>query len=208
MPGNFGGGHTGLLFDDRSAGVGEFYAVDRGNLGFLQTHSGWNSSWDMILPLRIGLEFTALLFYDRAAGIGDIYATDGSGNMSLLQSHLDWRTSWKAIVPLKLDDNDRTFLLFYEDDTGYAELYSGSTTTAISALSVRMGDPAFTLIARSVFVDPDGAVEPREYASMGVLRRGSGRVFNASTTDWSFGLSQSSEQWSVIDQITANLLSL
>ena len=43
---------------------------------------------------------------------------------------------------------------------------------------------------------------------MGMLRIGSGRVFSASTTDWSFGLSQSPRRWSAIDQITANLLHL
>jgi hypothetical protein len=75
------------------------------------------------------------------------------------------------------------------------------------------GDRAFTLIARSLFDYTERDSDPlyfpnREYASMGALRIGAGTIFTAGTTDWSFGLSQSADQWSEIDQITANLLHL
>lgn len=209
VPGNFGGdGGTDLLFYDRSAGIGEFYAVAGGEIEFLQTESGWRSSWDVILPLRLGLDFTALMFYDRAGGTGEIYATDGSGNTSLLQTHLDWRATWKTIVPVQVDDHG-TCLLFYEADTGYAELYAVDAGGALSFIR-SYGDRPFTLVARAVFPQPDadGNQVTREYASMGVLGIGAGQVFGASTTDWSFGLSQSPSRWSAIDQITANLLHL
>jgi hypothetical protein len=203
VPGNFGGSnYTGLLFYDRGAGVGEFYATDgSGNNNLFQTRS----SWDQIVPVRYpGVGHTALLFYDRNAGTGEFYTTDGAGGASLLKTHTDWPTTWKVIVPLKLDNSNRTYLFFYEQETGNAELYFADPTGNITFVR-SYGDRAFTLIARSVF--PIKEVT-REYASLGFLRIGEGKVFTASTTDWSFGLSQSSNRWSVIDQITANLLCL
>lgn len=206
VPGNFGGNnYTDLLFYDRSAGVGEFYATDgNGGISVLQSHSGWRGSWDQILPLGLGTGHTALLFYDRDAGTGEFYATDGVGGISLLKTHFNWRTTWKTIVPLRLDNSNRTYLLFYEQETGYAELYFADAQGNISFVR-SYGDRSFMLIARSVF-----GIEnvTREYASLGFLRIGQGRVFTASTTDWSFGLSQRTNRWSVIDQITANLLYL
>ena len=107
-------------------------------------------------------------------------------------------------MPLKLDNSNRTYLFFYEQETGYAELYFADATGNISFVR-SYGDRAFTLIARSVF---DVKQVTREYASLGILTIGEGKLFTAGTTDWSFGLSQSSNRWSVIDQITANLLHL
>lgn len=206
VPGNFGGSSfTDLLFYDRSAGVGEFYATDGGgNISLLQSHSGWRSSWDQILPLYLGPGSTALLFYDRNAGTGEFYATTGTGGISLIKTHLDWRTTWQTIVPLRLDNSNRTYLLFYEQETGYAELYWADAQGNFVLVNAYT-NPAFTLIARAVF-----AIEgiTREYASLGSLRIGNGRVFTASTTDWSFGLSQAVDRWSAVDQITANLLYL
>jgi hypothetical protein len=206
VPGNFGGSnYTDLLFYDRSVGVGEFYTTNgSGNINILQTQDGWRSSWDQILPLHLGPSHTALLFYDRIAGTGEIYETDGAGGINLLKTHTDWRTTWKVIVPIKLDNSDRTYLFFYEQETGYAELYFADATGNVTFVR-SYGERAFTLIARSVF-EVEGVA--REYASLGILKIGQGRVFTASTTDWSFGLSHSPNRWSVIDQITANLLYL
>ncbi|HEX5255285.1 MAG TPA: N,N-dimethylformamidase beta subunit family domain-containing protein [Mycobacterium sp.] len=210
VPGNFGSnGHTDLLFYDRNVGEGEFYTVNQGIPGLLKTESGWRSSWDIILPLELGLGHTALLFYDRNAGTGEIYSTDGVGNISLLTSHTDWRTTWNAIIPLRLDTSNGTYLLFYEQDTGDTELYFIDVTGAIHFIHA-YGDPAFMAIARSIFPvkDQNGNVVTGEYATMGVLRKGSGKVFSAGTTDWPFGLSQTEDNWTSIDQITANLLQL
>jgi hypothetical protein len=206
VPGNFGGNNfSDLLFYDRSAGVGEFYSTDgHGNLGLLGSQSGWRSSWDQILSLRLSQGRSALLFYDRNAGTGEFYATDGSGGIALLKTHTDWRTTWKKIVPLRLDNSNRAYLFFYEEETGYAELYSADAQGDLHFVH-SYTNPAFTLIAASTFAIDDLT---REYASLGILRIGSGRVFTASTTDWSFGLSQSQEHWSVVDQITANVLYL
>lgn len=212
VPGNFGGNsRTDLLFYDRAAGVGEFYATDgNGGIQLLGTNEGWRSSWDQILSLQFsGASHGVLLFYDRSAGVGEFYATDGAGGIHLLATHLDWRTTWRHIVPLKLDNSSTLYLLFYEDETGYAELYSVTSTGRI-ALRHAYANPAFTLIAKAMFQGPpdgDGVVPPIiEYSSLGVLRIGVGNVFTASTTDWSFGLSQSVDRWSPLDQITANLL--
>ena len=215
VPGDFGGdSRTDLLFYDRDAGVGEFYSTaGKGELSLLKTHSDWRQSWDRILALQFGTSaHSVLLLYDRDAGVGEFYATDGHGDIHLLVSHVDWRTTWRHIVPLKLDDSDSLYLFFYEDDTGYAELYSVNSAGQLT-LRHAYTNPAFTLLARAMYQPPCPPETPAaecppfaEYASLGVLRIGEGRVFTASTTDWSFGLSQSPGRWSAVDQITANLL--
>ena len=56
VPGNFGGdAFTDLLFYDRGAAWVSSTRSSGGEIAFLKTETGWRSSWDMILPLRIGV---------------------------------------------------------------------------------------------------------------------------------------------------------
>jgi hypothetical protein len=217
VTGNFGGsGSSDILFYDRAAGQGEFHSVSGGAPAFFKGEPGWRSSWDIIVPLELGLGHTALLFYDRGGGTGEIYLSDDLEPIKLLASHTDWRTTWTQIVPLRLQAGDNTFLLFYESGTGDTELYSVDRAGGIGHVQ-SYGDPSFGVVARSIFpraqtvqdrAPHSAEIVTREYASMGRLRKGSGNVLTVSTTDWSFGLSQNANEWSVIDQITANILHL
>ena len=214
VPGDFGGdGHTDLLFYDRQAGQAEFYSTDgNGNITFLNGHGGWRSSWDRIIALQFAdVASSVLLFYDRTAGVGEFYTTDGRGNVQLLVSHVNWRRSWRHIVPLKLDNSDLRYLFFYEEGTGYAELYAVTSLGQLLFIHPYK-NPTFSVIAKAMFQPPRpmGTLSTplKEYATLGVLSIGAGQVFTASTTDWSFGLSQSPTRWSAVDQITANVLHL
>lgn len=107
---------TILVFYDRAAGVGEFYATDgRGGMNLLARHTNWRRSWDVIIRARPSSSVTnGLLFYDRSAGVGELYAVDGSGRLSLVSSHSNWRRTWNAIVSGTFVGIGEPSLLFYE----------------------------------------------------------------------------------------------
>src|SRR5215216_1546820 len=85
---NVAAGEIKLLFYDAASGVGEFYATDgRGNLTLKKRHTGWRTSWALIVAGRFGKTTVAsspfpfpppktrpkadLLFYDATDGTGE-----------------------------------------------------------------------------------------------------------------------------------------
>jgi hypothetical protein len=137
VPGNFGGSsHTDLLFYDRVAGEGEFYATDgNGGINLLKKHSGWRRSWDFIIPGNFGGSgHTDLLFYDRTTGEAEFYTTDGSGGMSLLKSYSGWRQTWDLIIPGNFGGSSHTDLLFYDRGAGEGEFYATNGSGDMSLL--------------------------------------------------------------------------
>ncbi|PTL75118.1 hypothetical protein DAT35_56450 [Vitiosangium sp. GDMCC 1.1324] len=131
-----------LLFYDRAAGQGEFYATDgQGNISLAAKHTNWSRSWDVIIPyVHFGPQEnqTFLMFYDRAAGLGEFYATDGKGNISLTAKHTNWRRSWDLIIPFKLPTGTNG-LLFYDRAAGQGELYTVDGSGNISLVAQYTG---------------------------------------------------------------------
>jgi hypothetical protein len=104
VPGNFSAGelyYTDLLFYDRMAGEGVFYATDgSGGLRLIKEYSNWRRTWARIVPGQFGgTDYTDLVFYDSSVGQGEIYTTDGSGNLSRLRTYDNWRRTWDDIIP-------------------------------------------------------------------------------------------------------------
>jgi hypothetical protein len=129
VPGNFGGGGIDdLLFYERAAGFGEFYAYDiynPGKINWLSTYDGWRPSWTHIIPGNFGGSgFTDLLFYERDTGYAEFHTTDGQGNPSVLRTHDYWRKSWTQIIPGNFGGSGFTDLLFYERAAGFGEFYT------------------------------------------------------------------------------------
>jgi hypothetical protein len=129
-----------LLFYDRNAGHGEFYATDgNGGMTQVQLHTNWRTTWDIIIsgdfggPLR-----TDLLFYDRETGLGEFYAVDTSGGITLLAQHTNWRTTWDLIVPGNYGGHlPGTDLFFYDRETGHGEFYDSDGQGGIAQLPLR-----------------------------------------------------------------------
>ncbi len=127
IPGNFSGGaFSDLLFYNRAGGYGEFWHTDgKGGISRLgQQHSGWRTSWMVIIPGKFSdSPYTDLLFYDQAAGTGEFYRTDGKGNISLIKSNTNWRKTWAMIIPGKFSNGKYTDLLFYEPSSGTGDFW-------------------------------------------------------------------------------------
>jgi hypothetical protein len=103
VPGFFGGTTTVLLFYDRSAGTGEFYAVNAvGDMSLLRAYNTFRTSWDLIVPGYFSINafpgtpdqtVNDLLFYDRAVGQAEFYHVTRQTDMTLLQAHDTFRKS-------------------------------------------------------------------------------------------------------------------
>lgn len=128
-----------LLFYDKAAGTGEFYSVDQtGGLHLIRTLNGWRQSWYTIVTGNFSSSpFDDLLFYDKSAGTGEFWKTDGHGNISLFHQHTDWRGSWHGVKSGGFELNAQySGLLFYEDSTGFTELYGTDGSGGIRHLNV------------------------------------------------------------------------
>lgn len=135
VPGYFGGNqYEDLFFYDRQRGDGEFYTCDgRGAIQLLRRYPDIGTSWHQIVPGNFDGNHmhTDLLFYDQKAGVGEFYATDGSGGRTLFRRYTNWRKTWDLIVPgnFKVLEDEfstgpYTDLLFYDRETGHAEIYA------------------------------------------------------------------------------------
>jgi hypothetical protein len=120
-------GISQLLFYDRQAGVGEFYAVtDPGSIDIQFSNSKWRTSWSKIVPGTFAPgnhPGPDLLFYAPADRTGEFDRTDGRGDISFLGASNDWRNDWSIIVPGKFSDGPYTDLLFYEPGSGTGEFW-------------------------------------------------------------------------------------
>lgn len=66
----------------------------------LATHTGWRTTWDLIVPLSYDRAFPRpVLLYDRAAGEATLISVDASGAFSELAHFTGWRTTWESITP-------------------------------------------------------------------------------------------------------------
>jgi hypothetical protein len=129
-------GRSVVLFYDRAAGTGEFYAVNgRADIDIQLNHGDWRNSWAKIVPGNFGGNAsTDLLFYDPAATTGEFYTTDGQGGIALLKQHTDWRNSWSQIVPGNFGGNASTDLLFYDAAANTGEFYTTDGQGGIALL--------------------------------------------------------------------------
>jgi hypothetical protein len=160
--------YSGLLFYARSAGVAAYYATDgAGGIWPLKDYDNWSTSWDQVVAGKFGPSgFTGLVLYDQGAGFGAIYDTDGQGNIVLLQDFNDWRTTWTHIVAGRfyapfvdneIQPSPYSGLLFYEQSTGYAEMYSSDGHGGISLLSsFDAGRTSWTHIVAGEFINSEG----------------------------------------------------
>ncbi|MGB9180125.1 MAG: hypothetical protein WCB68_12835 [Pyrinomonadaceae bacterium] len=115
-------GGVQLLFYDATSGVGEFYATDGlGNLTLKKHHSGWRTSWTLILAGHFGT--ANLLFYDATDGTGAFYSVDSSGNMHLIRTYHGWLTSWHSIITGNFSSSQNDDLLFYDKSRGIGVFY-------------------------------------------------------------------------------------
>lgn len=111
-----------LLFYDAATGVAEFYATDgRGGLTLKKQHSGWRTSWTLILAGRFGK--ASLLFYEAASGTGEFYSVDSSGDIHLVRAINGWRNSWHSIITGNFSSSQYDDLLFYDKGAGSGEFY-------------------------------------------------------------------------------------
>jgi len=96
-------GRSELLFYDRSAGVGEFYAIDGpAEIAIQYSHVGWRTDWTHIIPGNFtDGAYTDLLFYAANTGIGEFWRSDGAGNISSIKLYNNWRPSWAGILQLQ-----------------------------------------------------------------------------------------------------------
>ena len=135
-PGNFSGRQfSDLLFDDPSAGLGEFYTTEGGNLSLLASDPGWRTSWSIIIPCNLtGGTYNDLLFYDPSAGVGEIYSTDGHGGMNLVATNVGWRTSWSVIAACNITGGRYDDLVFYDAAGGTGEIYTTDGHGHLAAL--------------------------------------------------------------------------
>lgn len=138
--------YSGLLFYEQSTGTADFYETDgAGGMSLLRHDDGWRTSWTHVVPGFFGgTGNTGLLLYDQAAGFGAFYDTDGAGNLVPLSEFDNWRTTWTLIVPGRFSapqsggeyfPSPYTGVLFYEQSTGTAEIYSTDGRGGISMLS-------------------------------------------------------------------------
>jgi hypothetical protein len=119
---------SSILFYDRSAGHGEFYATDgQGHLSRVARHTDWRRTWNLIVPFTQSTSDanrTVLVFYDRKAGHGELYAVDGHGGLAQMARYTNWRRSWDMIVPCQLTGSHSNGLLFYDRRRGLGEVYA------------------------------------------------------------------------------------
>jgi hypothetical protein len=129
-------GRSTLLFYDRGAGTGEFYAVDGpAEIDAQYTHTDWRKDWTHIIPGNFtGGPYTDLLFYAADTGTGDFWQTDGAGGMARIASHTDWNTNWTHIIPGNFTGGPYTDLLFYAADTGTGGFTRSDGAGAIAAI--------------------------------------------------------------------------
>ena len=183
VPGRFGGSSwTDLLFYERASGTGEFYATEgNGGIELLTTHQGWRQSSGSDPESAVsGLSARRAVVLRSGCRARRVLRNRRRGWHQLARHARRLAHHLAPFVPLKLDDPGSWYLLFYEAETGFAELYS-VTNTGTMGLCCTYADPAFTLIAKAMYQgEPDagtGVVPPiLEYSSLGVLRIGSGHV--------------------------------
>jgi hypothetical protein len=136
-------GRANLLFYDASNGLGQFYSVDNsGNIHLIREVHGWLNSWYSILPGNFSSSPNDdLLFYDKLAGLGVFYKLDDTASNTLFSEHDNWRTTWKQVLPGQfLPGSTYDGLLFYEENTGYTELYSTDGHGGLSQIDVNLGN--------------------------------------------------------------------
>ena len=122
VTGDFNGDYVqdDLLFYDASAGRGEFYQMNRlGNLTKIKFFSGWRTTWDEIIPLRMnsgGPTTDHLLFHDRTGGEGETSLTQ-LYSVRAWQSLTPkrWRKSWTTIVAAPITPTTIAEELFFYD---------------------------------------------------------------------------------------------
>lgn len=123
-----GPGNRGLLLYNRSAGVGEFYAVDsHGVMTLLHLYDplGDGGPWDLAVSGGwAGPGDSGLLLYDRSAGVGAFYAVDSDAIMTPLQQYDYWRTSWDLAVTGGWAGPGNSGLLLYDRGAGTGAFYS------------------------------------------------------------------------------------
>jgi hypothetical protein len=142
IAGAFGGsaGSTDLLFYDRAAGGGQFYAVEQGRISEIALHTNWRPSWTHIVPGSFGGDsVTDLLFYEADTGTGEFYACDGRGGITLMRTHTGWRQTWTHIIPGSFGGNTRTDLLFYDANAGEGEFWATDGQGGIALLQSYTG---------------------------------------------------------------------
>jgi len=132
-----------LLFYDASNGTGEFYVVDHlGDIHFIKSYTNWRGSWYSILAGNFSnSQYDDLLFYDRGGGVGEFYKFDSQTGMTQFSHHDNWRTTWQHIVPGQFSQN-ATFdgLLFYEEGSGFTEVYATNGSGSISQIDISLGN--------------------------------------------------------------------
>jgi hypothetical protein len=130
-------GRSTLLFYDRDAGTGEFYAIDgAAEIDIQYSHTDWNHDWTHIVPGNFtGGPHTDLLFYAADTGTGTFFQTDGAGGMSQVASHTDWNTDWTHIIPGNFTGGSYTDLLFYAADTGTGGFARSDGNGAVSSVN-------------------------------------------------------------------------
>ncbi len=186
-----GNGFSDLLFYSRTAGLGEFYQVDKhGNLGILARHTDWLTTWTQIVTGNFSRpDSSDLLFYEATAGVLECWTVDGYGNVAFLNS-TPTSNSWTIILPLNVTGSPFSDLLLYDASHGTGELvtsdgegslhhvrsFSGWRTNWSAILSPSFGQLLFYSAASGVAqfyeIDPRGAMTLR-------------RTYENWRTDWS-----------------------
>jgi hypothetical protein len=130
-------GRSTLLFYDRGAGTGEFYAIDgAAEIDIQYSHTDWNHNWTHIVPGNFtGGPHTDLLFYAADTGTGAFFQTDGAGGMTAVANHTDWNHDWTHIVPGNFTGGLHTDLLFYAADTGTGGFARSDGNGAVSSVN-------------------------------------------------------------------------
>ena len=139
VPGDFGGPDgTDLLVYDRSAGTGQFYAVDGATLTVLgASKTGWRTSWRAIVAGRFDQSgHDALLFYDAAAGEAEFWTfqPDGDTFTRIGATNSGWRTTWSQVVCGSFGSGNLSDLLLYDRDSGEIELLAAADPTALAQI--------------------------------------------------------------------------
>jgi hypothetical protein len=132
-----------LLFYDAANGTGAFYRVDSsGDIHPVREIRTWRESWHSIVAGNFSKSpHDDLLFYDKGAGTGEFYSLNTSAKMTLFSTHNNWRNSWQQVLRGQfLQNSAHDGLLFYEEGSGYTELYSTNGRGSISQIDVRLGN--------------------------------------------------------------------
>jgi hypothetical protein len=115
---------------------------DSANIHLIRSTNGWRNSWHSIITGHFSSsQYDDLLFYDKGAGSGEFYKTDGNGGMTLFSEHDNWRNTWRQVLSGQfLQNSTYDGLLFYEESSGYTELYSTNGHGNISQIDVNLGN--------------------------------------------------------------------